>query len=232
MNGRTDEFLDLYRQLEALTREAYGLSESQSPVKFLAERAEFRSVRTELDYCREVRNLLSHNPKLNDRYAVEPSTELIRLLERTVRQVRNPLRVEKIAVGRDRILCRTMDDLILPAMREMSVHVYSRIPILKNGAVCGVFSENTLLNYLIDRETVRLDENARFSDIRDYLGLDANRSESYRFVSRRLPAWSAAELFEKALDRADRIGMLFVTQSGKPSEKLLGILTAWDVVGI
>lgn len=232
MNSKTDLFLDTYRRLEAAVREAYHLSESQSAVKYLAERPEFKAMRSDLDVCREVRNLLSHNPKLNDHYAVEPSGELVTLLNRALRQVQNPLRAGKIAVPREKILCRTMEDLILPAMREMSEHVYSRIPILKKGAVCGVFSENTLLRYLIDQETVHISDTARFRDIADYLPLTANRSESYRFVSRSMPAAQVADLFETALNRSDRIGMVFVTQNGRATEKLLGILTAWDVVGI
>ncbi len=228
---KTELFLDKYRRLEALVRDSYNLSDSQSAVRYLADRKEFRDIRTELDYCREVRNLLSHNPKLNDRYAVEPSGELLTLLDRTIRRVQDPPRAGSVCVRRDRILCRTMEDLILPAMREMSAHVYSRIPILKNGAVCGIFSENTLLNWLIDQETVRIGADARFSDIAAYLPLSANRSESYRFVAKDLPAAEVAALFERALDRSDRIGMVFVTEHGRETEKLLGILTAWDVVG-
>ena len=36
-------------------------------------------------------------------------------------------------------------------------------------------------------------------------------------------------MFTVAMRRADRIGMVFITHSGKSSEKVLGIITAWDV---
>ena len=229
---KTDIFLDKYRQLEASVSAQYGLSQSESAVSFLERRAEFRGIKSELSYCREVRNLLSHNPKVNNRYAVEPSEEMIRLLERTIERVCNPRRAKHIWVPRDRVLCRTVEDYVRPAMVEMHERLYTHIPILKNGVVVGAFSENTLLHYLIDDVTVRIDQKVRFTDIEKYLPLDQHRAESFRFVGKETPVSEIEDLFAKADADGLRIGLLFVTHSGQETEKLLGIISPWDVAGV
>ena len=90
MNSKTDLFLDKYRQLELLVATTYHLRNSESPVVYLTRRPEFRDITGELEYCREVRNLLSHNPKVGDCYAVEPGDGMIALLDRVLEQVRHP----------------------------------------------------------------------------------------------------------------------------------------------
>lgn len=232
MNSKTEEFLDKYRKLEAIVSAQYNLSDSESAVSFLERRSEYRAIKSELAYCREVRNLLTHNPKVRNRYAVEPSGEMITLLEQTVERVKNPQKAKHICVPREKVYCRTMEDYVHPAMVEMNEQIYTHIPIMKDGVVVGVFSENTLLSYLIDDEIVSIDNNVKFSDIEKYLPLDRHRAESFRFIGQETLVSEIEDIFADAVKKSDRIGLIFVTNSGRKTEKLLGIISAWDVAGI
>ena len=231
-SSNSDLFLDKYRQLESAIKSEYQLSsvEVPSPVGYLLRQPEYRNIRSELDYCREVRNLLSHNPKHNNAYMVEPSDALLALLDSTIQKVQNPPRARNIASPRAKVLCKTLDDFVFPTMKEMNANIYTHVPIVENDVVHGVFSENTILTYLVDGE-IGFDESITFRDIKDYLPMEAHRAESFRFIGANMTIGQISKLFESALERIDRIGMLFVTSSGKPSEKLLGIITAWDIAG-
>ncbi len=232
MNRKTELFLNKYKELEALIAAAYNLRNSESAVNFLLNRPESRAFKTELDYCREVRNLLTHNPKINDRFPVEPSDEMLALLERLVDRFRNPQRAKHIMVPIERVSCRAMDDLVLPAMREMNENIYTHIPILENGVVTGVFSENTLLSALLDDGCLCATPTLRFRDLADYLPIERHRAESFRFLSLQTPVSEIEDIFADALRSRERLGLLFVTAYGKPAEKLLGVLSAWDVAGL
>lgn len=232
MNRKTELFLDKYRQLEAAASAQYDLSNSESAVSFLERRPEYRAIKSDLAYCREVRNLLTHNPKIHDRYAVQPSDEMIALLDRVIARIMDPQRAKHIWIPRRNITCRTMNDFVRPAMVEMNERMYTHIPIMEDGIVIGVFSENTLLNYLIDDEIVSIDRNVRFSDIEKYLPLEQHRAESFRFIGQETPVSEIEDIFAAADRASDRIGLIFVTNSGKRTEKLLGIISAWDVAGI
>lgn len=231
-SSNSDLFLDKYRQLESVIKNEFQLSTADaiSPVGFLMRQPEYRNIKSELDYCREVRNLLSHNPKHNNIYMIEPSDDLLALLDSTVQKIENPPRARNIAIPRNRVLCKTLDDFVFPTMREMNDHTYTHVPIVENDIVHGVFSENTILTYLVDGE-IGFDETIKFKDIKDYLPIDAHKAESFRFIGVNTTIATITKIFESALDRVDRIGMLFVTSNGKPNEKLLGIITAWDVAG-
>lgn len=229
--NRTEEFLDLYKQLEELAVKRYNYPDDGKAISNLEKRPEFRKIHTELGYCREVRNLLQHKPKVSDSYAVIPSDEMISLLRETVKKVKNPPRAKDIAIPVSSVLFKSMGDLVRPTMLEMQRNVFTHIPILENNIVVGVFSENTIFSYLVDEEIVGIEEGMKFSNLAEYLPLDKHRSETFRFVRHDLEVEKIALLFEKALEKQDRIGLVFTTRTGKMDEPLLGIITAWDIAG-
>lgn len=224
-------FLDKYKTLESLVRRRYHLTDkSKSPIRYLSQQRAFSSVATELDYCRELRNLMSHFPGTDD--SVQPSDRLIELLDQTTQKVQNPPRAGQKAIPRERILRANMKDYVLPIMRKMNENVFTHIPIVENDRVVGVFSENTIFSYLADEEIVEIEETTTFSDLSDYLPLNAHKAESFRFVSKKTLMAEVVQLFSEAVEKGDRIGLVLVTENGKPNEKLMGILTAWDMAGI
>ena len=56
----TEEFLELYKQLEDIAVKRYNYPEDGKAVLNLEKRPEFRNIKAELSYCREVRMLLLH----------------------------------------------------------------------------------------------------------------------------------------------------------------------------
>ena len=228
----TDLFIDLYKQLEQLAVRKYNYPEDGKAVYNLSLRPEFASLRAELDYCRAVRGILQHKPKIGSSYAVEPSDEMIALLQTTLNKVKNPPRAKDIAIPFGSILYKSMNDLVLPTMMEMQEKIYTHIPILQDGVVVGVFSENTVFSYLADEQIVEIAQNMRFSDLAGYLPIEKHRAESFRFIGQTKLISEIRGIFEDALSRQDRIGLMFITKSGNPKEPLLGILTAWDVAAV
>lgn len=84
---------------------------------------------------------------------------------------------------------------------------------------------------MIDDEIVSIDKNVKFSDISKYLPMNNHRSESFRFIKQNMMVTEIEDMFTKALRESDRIGLVFVTSTGKSTEKLLGIISAWDIAG-
>lgn len=232
MISNTEVFLDEYKKLESAVVKKYDLPTDGTAVSRLERLPEFKSIRSELAYCREVRNLLQHKPKVGNAYAVEPSDQMIDLLRTTINKITSPPCAMDIAISKSDVLFKSMDDYVRPTMVEMLRNKYTHIPILKDGIAIGAFSENTLLAYLVDEEIVGIEDSTRFSDLAQYIPLEKHVAESFRFVSQRMPVAEISLLFEDALSHQDRIGMVFVTHSGKSTEKMLGIITAWDVAGM
>lgn len=230
-NSNTQEFLNLFRELEMLIRRKHDLGGDTSAVAWLIKNQQSRygNISAELNYCREVRNLLSHNPKLKEGYLVEPSDAMLETLRSTILRIEKPPLALNAGIRIEKVFWREMGDRVRPAMIEMAAKGYTHVPILDDGRVVGVFSENTLLSCLIAEEIFEISDDSRFSDIGDLLLLEAHASESFRFISKLATVGDAALLFSNAQRRTDRIGMMFVTADGRPSQRILGIVTPWDL---
>ncbi len=231
-NSLTDRFLENYRALESLVTNTYPLRENESPINYLMRRAEFRAYREQLDLCRDVRNLLTHNPKVEGEYLVHPSEKMVQLLERLVDKIKHPLTAIDIAVGRKEILFRRKENFVRAVMAAMRDRAISHVPILEDDRVVGVFSEYTLLSYLVDHGFRGIPVDLCFADITEYLALDRYPGESFAFIPSDLPADSIEKMFDTATKEGKRIGLLFVTTNGKSGGKLLGIISAWDMAGV
>jgi hypothetical protein len=55
--------------------------------------------------------------------------------------------------------------------------------------------------------------------------------ENYDFVPKDATYLSVRRKFEKVRGKNKRISVIFITENGKPGERVLGMLTPWDVLG-
>ena len=74
--NNTELFLDLYKQLEQSAVLVYGFPSDGTAVSRLERVNQFKTMKSELKYCREVRALLVHNPRINGDFAVVPNKSL------------------------------------------------------------------------------------------------------------------------------------------------------------
>ena len=226
----TVEFLDLYNRLERLIRERYHLSRDGGAIAWLLNRDKApRALRDELDYCREVRNFLQHNERIDGSYAVIPSDAMLDALHATLSRFKAMGSADDVCTRREQIRVAALDDAVRPVLRDMAKHGYAHVPVLEDGRVVGVLSEGTVLAYLVDDMTLEIPQNATLRDLEARLSLGAHEQGRFAFVARHEPADEVAELFQASLRQASRLAMVFVTEHGKPDERLLGIITAWDL---
>ena len=226
--SRTEEFLDKYRQLEALVRAEYNLGKNDSAMNFLLKNKAFVDIENELDMCRETRNLLSHNPKIKGKYAVEPSDSLLELLDNVINRIEHPLRAKDVMVRKNDLCYMSMEDKVRDAMLAIKEHSYKQIPILNDGVLVGIFSAKTLLDIMISAEGTSIDSSVSFNDICKYVAVD-EEDKTYAFVSQDMLVSDIGLMYKDNLSKTDRINIIFVTHSGKSTERILGIITAWEI---
>jgi hypothetical protein len=93
----------------------------------------------------------------------------------------------------------------------------------------GVFSENVLVSYLVSKGELLLDNNICINELEDYISLEKHKSESFEFLSRTATYFDLKELFSKYIIDKKRLAVVYITHSGNKNEKLLGMVTAWDM---
>ena len=97
--------------------------------------------------------------------------------------------------------------------------------------VIGVFDERSMFNYLAENGIVEIDSELRFSDLFDYCSLERTDTEVFAFCARDMYVDELVAEFEKWFGQGKRLCAAFLTEHGKAEEALLGIVTAWDVLG-
>jgi len=116
-------------------------------------------------------------------------------------------------------------------MIAMNKYAYTHVPIIEEGRFVGVFSENTVFSYIVNSMDCLLAKDAKIRDFSDFIPIDRHESESFAFVSRDTLVIDIEDMFAKELRQEKRLAVVFITDNGDPNEKLLGLVTAWDIAG-
>ncbi len=230
--NRTDLFLDKYKQLEEAVRSAYNLDDRDSISYCLSNQAKFRNHKEDIRYCQDVRNLLSHKKKINGNYAVEPSQAMIDFISALIRKVENRPRCCDILIRFKEVFWQPLNGNVKETIRVMRQRQFTQVPILKNGIVAGVFDENSVFNYMAHSEKNCVADDLTFNDIKEHISLENREMQQFVFFRNKGYVDELENEFEKAFRQGKRIGVAFITANGKADEKLLGIITPWDIIAV
>lgn len=223
-------FIDLYNELDRLLRVTYKLDDlSQSAIARKirelkqSSRADKRARSIMLDSARNIRNLITHDSNIAANF-IEVSDELLDFMRKEINLITKEKKAFDIMIPYNEILYCEDGDSIKEIINNMREKKYTNVPILKNKHVIGVFNENSLITYLISN-------NNKFVDLIDSVNfsLEQDYSRYYRFTSLQTKVNELEDMFEERKDDK-RLELVFVTQNGLANEKVLGIITVYDVI--
>lgn len=232
----TELFLDKYRKLEYAIRTRYSLPQEAPAVAYLKRKKEYEKYLEQLQFCADVRNLLSHTPKLPKSYAVTPSRELLDFLDFLTDKVQNRPKCRDIAIPYGKVCRKFLSDNLQKTVLEMRTRGFSHIPIVANKRVVGLFDKKVLFDFLADN----IKNNSRipnlseytFADIERYISLTSKEKQDFLFVPSNMYIDKLEGVFEKENKRGRKINLVFLTATGKDTEPLQGLLTPWDVLAL
>lgn len=229
------EFLNLYKKMESLLDERYGADTGRrggAVTRFINEPAG-REYREELDLCREVRNLLAHNPDMDGHPVVEPAPALLETLRNAIIRLEAPVPALNYATPTSALLVAGPKDKTLKVMEAMNRRGFSHIPIVAQNQIQGVFSVSTLFSYQLSypENTIEL-ANSTLADFQEFTMIRNHACERFMFMDPHQSYWDAQEAFEKGSSPYQkRLAAIFITKTGDWRGRLLGMLTPWDIIG-
>lgn len=225
------EFLDLYNELERLLKGKYTSRDSRysSLIVRFENEDEGRRWRDELELCREMRNLLSHNSRIGGEELLTPSDRLTDILRRIIDEIENPPVALSLCTPTSKLLLCTGCERVCDIVRVMESHGFSHVPILEDGALAGVFSAGTLLSGIADPD-VGFSADATVSQLMKYLPPDAHTTENYRFAPSDASYYDLKDEFTPGGPGKRRVAAVFVTRDGSAHGEVLGMITPWDML--
>lgn len=229
--GRSEQFLRLYRKLEGLLEKRYsGKKVSSSVVMEYLHDPDSAPCRADLDMCRDIRNLLTHNDDEDGQPVVEPSEGVVELLGDIVDYVQRPRLAMDYGTPGEKIMFAHPNDLALDVMRHMLRMGYSHVPVRDKTGLVGVFSAGALMSYVGERGFEALKDDLRIGDLKKELSVDNEHTDRYLFFDSKTTLTTVRMAFEKPQERNRRLAVAFITEDGGQHSQVLAMLTPWDAL--
>lgn len=229
--ARSEQFLRLYRKLEGLLEKRYsGKKVSSSVVMEYLHDPDSAPCRADLDMCRDIRNLLTHNDDDDGQPVVEPSEGVVELLGTIVDYVQRPRFAVDYGTPGDNIMFAHPNDSALDVMRHMMRMGYSHVPVRDKTGLVGVFSAGALMSYVGDRGFEALKDDLRIGDLKKALSVDNERTDKYLFFDPTATLTTVRMAFERPQERNRRLAVVFITEDGGQHSQVLAMLTPWDAL--
>ncbi len=229
---RSERFLKLYRKMEGVLEKRYSgkkVSSGSVVMEYLHD-PDSAPCRADLDMCREIRNLLSHNTDDDGQPVIEPSQAVLDLLGEIVDYVQRPRLAVDYGTPGDKIMFAHPNDSALDVIRHMMRMGYSHVPVRDRTGLVGVFSPGALMSFVGDKGFENLRDDLRVGDLKNALSVDNERNDKYLFFDSSVTLTTVRMAFEKRQERNRRLAVVFITEDGGQHTQVLAMLTPWDAL--
>lgn len=224
--NKAGQFLERYREIEEWALNTLNVHE----MKDLEQMPKYKNLRSNLAFCRVLRNLLSH-------YDWSKSgNDMLIVTEQALRQVDNlyyalnPLNLMRIALRVGQVFAPAPTDSVMAAVKVMVRNGYSYVPIVENHQIVGVFSAKTLMRIVAERGGASIDDNLKFNQITDYIALADESAAHYGFINPNTTMEDVYLKFQRSKSRRIRLDVLFITHNGLANGVLQGMVTPADLI--
>nr|DAS48505.1 MAG TPA: CBS domain protein [Caudoviricetes sp.] len=223
-------FRELCNKFEDLVRIKYKVKDEEGAFYILLNQKEYKKFEKDINLIRKIRNLLSHGEcKVEGKTAIEINENIIEKLKEIISLLENPPLIASRYITEMFVV--DLEEKLENLIKTMNEKKISHVPVLdKDKKLVGVFSENTIFSKLSDDEIIEIGKEYKVKDYEKYIKLENHSSEYFDFIKRNEELASAQNLFNKSIKKDKKLVMLFVTENGKKTEKILGIITPWDLL--
>ncbi|SER80410.1 CBS domain-containing protein [Salipaludibacillus aurantiacus] len=229
----SQRFTTAYNRIDAKLREQENsdryLPFSELVVRTAKHNYVVRRFEKDLKMLGNLRNAIIHNETRQDYVIAEPHDSTVSLIERIEAEISKPKEV--IPMFSKDVKTFETDHTLSDVLRVIKDQAFSQFPVYKDGEFAGLLTENGITNFLarhVEEELISLPETA----IEMVLSLEEAKNNC-KFISRHTSVYEAKELFKnEGADEFARLDALLITHHGRKTEKLLGMITAWDITQI
>ena len=229
-------FFNLYNAFDNLLRKHYKIEDYNQSVivkrinELKNSSSAWKRKRAErLDVIRNLRNSLAHVEKFDNEDNFVIKANLIKALKDEIEDIKKPLLAIDICRPIHEVVYAKLNDNLLPLIKKMVDEGYSHIPILNNGILLGVFSENSIFSCIYKLGSLSLNENSKVNEYYPFINIENHSSRYFLFVKEDAEIEQLYDLFNKKKN-GKKLAMIFVTENGKEDEEIIGIITSYDLI--
>jgi predicted transcriptional regulator len=227
----SEAFLAIFSEVEKWLRVSAGADKTISFYQLVEVNALsnpiVRRYKDDLKEYADLRNAIVHE-RSDGHVIAEPNERAVSNFDRIKVALLKPPKV--IPQFQMQVRTRASEESIGSALTDMREGSFSQLPVVKSGSVVALLTSETVVRWLaseLANDIVSLQEtpiHAVLEHVED--------EDHYCFLSRNASLHEVITKFEEFTSRGKDLDAILITDSGKPDQKLLGILTVYDLPAI
>lgn len=226
--SNAEKFVDIFNQVDKLLKDI-DQEDYQSFTSRVRKSKDplIRNFKEKLIDYSELRNAIVHNPTIGGKFIAEPIDEVVNDFEAILQKLKNPIKV--IPEFQFQVIGRKVSDKLDGILKIMKEKSFSQFPVFDDkDFVIEIINTNTISRWLA-RQIVNdeiMVENPKIQELLE----DIEFKRNFSFVSRNSNIYTVHKLFIDQIEERNRnLDVVFITNSGKENEKLLGLITIEDI---
>lgn len=229
----SDRFLSAFNAIEDLLKK---ITRTNHHARFFqlidyAKRnnAVVKKYQDDLKEFAELRNAIVHERHFPNYVIAEPHDPVVEKIEFILNEISEPKTV--IPTFAKDVVVYDVHQTLADVLKAINRFSFTHFPIYDQGKFLGLLSQNGIAHWLGKNVDVNI---ASFSEILlgNVLAFEENGG-NFQFIPKNMNVYEAKELFRHGgKNHPPKLNALLITEHGKPEEKMLGIITAWDIIKI
>lgn len=223
----SEKFLDIFAAIEKQLKKITKFN-NKTQFSLLVDEASRKSstakrYKDDLKEFADLRNAIVHE-RSDGHVIAEPNKQAVTEIERIKNYLIEPPSVYP-AFKAD-ILSFDSKRPIGEAVKAMHAHSFSQISILENNKFKGILTANTVTRWLganVKDDLFSLSETT-INSVLEY----TENFEQFNFIPKNQSVFDTINLFHEAENNGFRLEAAFITEHGKKTEKIIGIVTLAD----
>jgi len=228
---KSEQFLDTYALLEKHLRAEAKLDRCASFYQLVdraaGAKSSVRRFKDDLKEYADLRNAIVHE-RSDGHVIAEPHERAVQGIARILEALTRPPKV--IPMFQRRVVGRSLQDTIGSAVTDMRGGDFSQLPILNGENVVALLTSETVVRWLaaeVSNEIVSLWE-TKIEDVLPHV----EDPDHYCLVAKTASLHDVVSSFEEFTSKGKDLAAVLVTEGGKPNQKLMGIVTVFDLPAI
>ncbi len=172
----------------------------------------------------QMRNIIAHNQDV-----LTPSDNFLKRFEKVVDDIIHPKTVYDVMVRFNQLSTINKQTTIGDAVHLLKEKGYNTLPVIEGDELIGLFTEKSLFDYFSMHRTEEISKAKTINHMIEAIDLNTDPRHFFAFVRRDLSVQDAYDVFTSDLKSRRELLLLLVTEHGKPTEKLLGIVALRDL---
>ncbi len=224
-----DEFLTLFNKIEQRLDD---LNDSTRHYGFRRlvenlskENPLINTFKVQLIEYNQLRNALVHQS--TEEAIAEPHPEVLAEMRSIYQQLTKPPLAKEIAASP--VFTATTQTPLIEVIKAMNQNFYTSIPIYHDDRFVGVFSDHSITQWLAQVAGPIDPAETILSQLQEFFNQPDDKFNSYQFMEKDVDLYTVRRAFTSFTREKKRLGAVFLTAHGRPTEEILGIITAWDL---